>query len=404
MKLLDFITGRKNAPESERENNNPPADAEVNPLNPERDKDKPVDVLKPSGMSEEDYRAALTIFPPERVRELYQGFDPKAAEPLYEQLYRKIRQQPVSPDEKQIRAARTLANLGDALGLIVQSVAASQGSYIDPRNPDRSATVQTLQGINRLKEAYQKNRNAYDMGLLSAGQQDLEGARQRYDKDRATLLDFLLKMRDNANRDKRFQGEMEYKYERLKSDEAARRDRKKHYDSADQVARAKLGIEQQKLSGGVTPPGYLDFFDRNTGITYRVPERKWKANFTQIFNQIKEELYKQYPLLKTEERMGKLKAADKEEYVKQFMYSNPEALGFLDDIAENKFQDGKPSKQTEPAIQLKPEEMEAMKGIVDEYTQKQVSERETLVALSRYLKAQGYTRDEIERIIRMITH
>lgn len=352
---------------------------------------------KPAGMTDEDYRAALSVFSPQRIEELYAGFDPASVEPFYEQLYRSVRHSPDIPDEQRISAARNIAGLGDALGLIAQTVAASQDSFIDIRNPDESASAKTDRNINRLKESYKKDRDLYDAGISGARSKDIEGARSAYMKDRAALLAYLAKLKkdklEDAYRNKRFEGEMTYRYEGLK-------ERERQNAAANQLRREKLDWDRQKgqVTRQETPKGYMDFYNASTGITYRVAEKKWKANYTQIFNRIKEDIFRQYPRLKVADKMGTLKPSEKEEYIKQYMYDNPSALNFLDNIAEIKFKDGNPESKEE-APELPEEEITELNRIAS----KQKDEKQALRDIARYLKNRGYDRESIEKIINTIT-
>lgn len=352
---------------------------------------------KPAGMSDEDYKAALSVFSPERIAELYSGFHPESVEPFYEQLYKSVRKEPATPDEKRISAERNIAGIGDALGLLAQTVAASQGSFIDIRNPAESASAKTDLNINRLKEIYRKDRDVYDAGVLGAQTKDVESARGAYMKDRAALLAYLARLKkdklEDAYRNKRFDGEMTYKYEGLKS-------RERQSAAANQLRREKLNWDKQKgqVTKKETPKGYMDFYNASTGVTYRVPEKKWKANYTQIFNRIKEDIFRQYPRLKIAEKMGTLKPSEKEEYIKQYMYDNPSALNFLDNIAEVKFMDGEPETKNDDIPALLDEEISELNRIVG----KQKDETKALRDIASYLKGRGYDRESIEKIINAV--
>lgn len=387
--------------------NNEPELADIPALAYKAGRDEPMKVVsvpvapvkereKPEGMSEEDYEAALSVFSPERVSELYTGFDPAAVEPFYAQLYKTISRKPEEPDEKRVQSARTLAGIGDALGLIAQTVAASQDGLIDLRNPAESAAVRTGLKIDKLKDVYKRDRDVYDSGLLGNQLKDVEGARGAFMKDRAALLAYLAKLKkdklDAANRDKRFQGEMVYKYEGLRAKERQNED-------ANRYRYAKLNWDKEKAAvpKKETPKGFMDFYNPATGMTYRVAEKKWKANYSQIYNRIKEDLFKMYPALAFEEKFNKLKPSDREEYVKQYMYDNPTALNFLDNIAESKFKDGEPERQPEaPAV--REDELQEMQKIVGN----EKDEEKALRGIATYLLKQGYNRQQIEDIIRSV--
>lgn len=354
---------------------------------------------KPLGMSQEDYDAALTIFSPQRIQELYQSFDPKGIEPFYQQLYKGVRREVEEPDERRINAARNIAGVGDALGLIIQAIGAAKGGLIDRR--EDSATLRTEAGIERLKEAYKRERDAYDAGLLGAIGKDVEGARGDYMKDRAALLAYLAALRKGKTvsdlQNRKFEGEMRYKYDKLRSDEAARSEKLR----SDEAGRSdKLALEKEKLKGKTGGGGlkFIDFYNPISGMSYRVEQNKWKANYTQIYNRIKKELYKSYPMLQRLENFGELKPEQKEEYVKQFMYENPAALKLLDDIAETKYKDGEP----EPEIEL-PELTETQYRAIEEIARS--NQRDVTGAkrkIVEFLKGQGFNREQVEILMKEI--
>lgn len=358
---------------------------------------------KPAGMSDEDWNSAISVFSPKRVNELYEGFDPDSSEPFYGRLYQSVHRKPEAPDEKKVSAARNIAALGDALSLVAQGIGAAKGSFIDLRQDD--AVGRTNAGIERLNEVYKGERDRYDAGLLGSMVRDAEGARGAYAKDRASLLAYLAGLRkakaDNDYRDKKFQGEMVYRYEKMQKDAEAQKAKLKQGDRKLALDWHKADAKAKGSSGGSLK--YVDFYNPNTGISYRVEQKKWDANFTQIFNRIKDDLYKKYPALARAERYAEgVKPEVKEEFVKQFMYDNPGALKFLNDIAELSYADGKAEQK--PPVPLPPisrTQVAAIQGIVDQH---KGNEKDALRATMMYLKEQGFKREEIEAIIRkMIT-
>lgn len=354
--------------------------------------------VKPSGMSQEDYDAALAIFSPQRIQELYRNFDPAGVDPFYQRLYKGVRREAEEPDQRQINAARNLAGIGDALSLIIQTIGAAKGGLVDRRGA--LASERTEAGIERLKETYKRERDAYDAGLLGAMGKDVEGARGDYMKDRAALLAYLAALRKGKAatdwQNRKFEGEMLYKYDKLRSDEAARRDKLRSDEAG---KKDKLALEREKMrekAGGGGNLKYLDFYNPVSGVSYRVEQNKWKANYTQIYNRIKKELYRSYPVLQRLENFGELKPEQKEEYVKQYMYDNPAALKFLDDIADRKYKDGEP----EAEVQL-PELTEVQYRAIEEIAR---TNRRDVTGAKRkiveFLKAQGFDRGQVEILMK----
>lgn len=388
MGLLDYIYNEGKGGNEEQQNEKSVED------------EKKLLQLKPPSMPEEDFKAALSVFSPERISELYNGFDPQSTKPFYEQLYKVVKTSPVEPDEKRLQASRNLASLGDALSLIIQSIAATQGSFIEKRDPRLSASHQADLNIQRLKDVYKKDKEVYDTGLIGAQMKDIEGNQSLYQHNRAALLNLLAKMREANFRNKRFIGEMNYRYDKLKNDEKEQKLRIRQLAASNQLKREKLDWDKARhqLIQKDTPKGYIDFYNSQTGMTYRVAEKKWKANYTQIFNQIKNDLFKIYPLLKSAEKLGSLKPSEKEEYVKQFMYDNPDAIGFLESIADKKFQDGTPIPKPE-IPQLTEIQFRAISALAQKY---QKDEIKALSEIANFLKSQGFKQEDVKALLKAI--
>lgn len=225
----------------------------------------------------------------------------------------------------------------------------------------------------------------------------LRGGRNAYYRERTALLNYLTSLRkariENTFRDKKFNGEMVYRYEKMKQDEEARKER-----AEQQAARLALDWHKAETKGNGGSLKYMDFYNPVTGMSYRVEQNKWKANYTQIYDRIKDELYKDYPRLKNAEKWGELKPEQKEEFVKQYMYQNPDAMKFLDDIAELKYEDGTPSEKQQPALPpLSASQIEMIQDIV---RNNRKDERQALLKTMHYLKEQGFSRDQVYVIIR----
>lgn len=372
------------------------------PLEVRRAEDEPVEmqpmVVKPPTMPLEDWKTALTVFPPERVKEIYGQFDPEDVRPFFQNVYESVFKKPEEPDEKKMAASRNMAGIGDALSLIAQSIAAANDSFIEKRDPAKSATAQTDANTERLRDLYRKERANYDAGYWGAQMKDYDGAKGDFARDRAALLALLAKRRDDANRDKRFNGEMVYKYEKMGGDDADKKARLKLQAEGNAIKRAQLAWqkEKSKIPGKETPKGFMDFYDSETGMTYRVAEKKWKANYTQIFNRIKGELFKSYPLLQSQDRLGSLKPSDKEEYVKQYMYDNPTSMKFLENIADTKFQDGQPEPVAElPSVSQ--EQYDVISGIAKKNRK---DETKAIQEIAVYLKGEGFKQEEIVTLLK----
>lgn len=376
--------------------------AKMHQLDYKEGRDEPVDlkpiVVKPSTMPLEDWKTALAVFPPERVKQIYGQFNPDDVRPFFQNVYESVFKKPEEPDEKKMAASRNMAGIGDALSLIAQSIAAANDSFIEKRDPMQEATARTDATHERLREAYRKERDGYNAGFWGARLKDFDDAKGDYQRDRAALLGLLAKKQADAERDRRLIGEMNYKYQKMGADDADKKERLKRQDEANRIRWAQLAWQKEKgkLPKRDTPKGYLDFYDPTTAMTYRVADKKWKANFTQIFDRVKGELYKKYPLLQSQERLGSLKPSEKEEYVKQYVYDNPTALKFLENIAETTFKDGEPEPVVElPSVSL--EQYDVISGIAKKNRK---DETKAIQEIAVYLKEQGFKQDEIVKLLK----
>lgn len=149
---------------------------------------------KPEGMTDDDYKAALSFLPPERIQQLYGNFDPNSAEPFYEKLYKSIKKDP-EYDEKKERAARSMGSIGDALSLLAQIAGGGGEGLIERRGPDKLPSAGTNKMIEEWKERYRKDRDTYDAGLMSSRLNDIQQARADYQKDKSTMLSGIFNAR-----------------------------------------------------------------------------------------------------------------------------------------------------------------------------------------------------------------
>lgn len=403
MSLSDYLPGKKQIlsagiPEDERDRLVKMRQLEYKEGNNEPPKGINTKIIKPETMSDDDWQTALSIFPPERVVELYNTFEPSSSVPFYEKLYQSIYKKPVAPDEKKMQAARSMAGIGDALSLIVQSIAAGKGSFIEKRDSANDAITKTDAVNERLREIYRRERDNYNAGFWGSQLKDTETARGQYQRDRAALLALLAKQKDNSYRNQRFWGEMLYKLNKAEVDETDKKKKLKLQQDTNQIRRDYLTWqrEKNKLPRKETPKGYLDFFDPSTAMTYRVAEKKWKANFSQIYNRVKSELFKKYPLLESQEKLGNLKPSEKEEYVKQYMYDNSNALKFLENIAETSFKDGEPEPELKLPV-LTDVQYNSIEALAKKYHK---DETKVLSEIASYLKSQGFNQKDIKTLLR----
>lgn len=305
----------------------------------------PVKPASLNWMSDDEYKEVSKYIPPERINQIYNGFDAKSSEPLYETLYKATHKAPEIPDERKEKAARTVAGVTDALKTLIQGVAGFKGAYI-PKDDRPGALESVSKEQQRLKDIYKTDRERYDAGLYQSTLADLEAARKGYNTDRATLLNVLNNLRTQGLQRDINDAKLKYQAEkdRLAREERGRRDaatadyRKQSLEIGRMNAAANMTrANNSGSSSRSTNKGEIEFFDANTGTTYKVNEKKFKYNAPQMFEILKddilandEKLNKQYRRAK-----GKITLQEREDAVKRYMYDNPEAMKFLGEISNS---------------------------------------------------------------------
>lgn len=305
---------------------------------------------RPNWMSDDDWKEATQYYSPERISQLYKGFDPKSADPFYSTLYKSTIKGPEVPDEKRIKASNTIAGITDALSLITQGITGVAGGYIPEQKG--SAIKQNADYVQRLRDIYKAERDRYNAGLYQSTIRDIESAKLGYDRDKSGLLDIIRNSRRLKNEKDIAADRWKYQAEKDRMDrEMKEKDMKADAD----YKKDKLNIERQNAlanmlrasktgTGGSSRSlknGDLEFFDANTASTYTVNEKKFKANAPQMFLMLKEEIFADDENLRKRynSRKGKLSLQEQEDAVKKYMYDNPEAMKFLGMISKNVDQD-----------------------------------------------------------------
>lgn len=308
----------------------------------------PVLNVKPASlnwMSDDEYNEVSKYIPAERINQIYNGFDPKSSEPIYQTIYKSTHKTPEVPDERKEKAARTIAGVTDALKLLVQGVSGAKGAYI-PKDERPGALEATSDKLKKLRDLYKTDRERYESGLYQSTLADLENARKGYNTDRATLLGVLNSLRSQKTQRDINEARLRYQAEKDKANmDFKEREAKANAD----YRKDRLNIDRQNAfanmvrankadsSSGSAKKGEVEFFDANTGKTYTVKEKKFKYNAPQMFEILKddilasdEKLSKQYKRSK-----GKITLQEQEDAVKKYMYNNPKAMKFLESISDN---------------------------------------------------------------------
>lgn len=295
-------------------------------------------IQKPEWMTDDDYSAATSILPPDRVQQLYGKFDPNSAEPFYEKLYKSIKKDP-EYDEKKERAARSMGSIGDALSLLAQIAGGGGEGLIERRGPDKLPSAGTNKMIEEWKERYRKDRDTYDAGLMSSRLNDIQQARADYQNDRNSMLSVIFNDRKQRVDDERFRIGKEFEKEKfewgkeVKEKEFQLRERGMKAEEAHRAA--ILQVQKERLEfqrGKAFDKGNADFYDPRTNTGYFISKDKWNRNYPQFKNILLND-----PNLDTIERLRLQNAKGKEleEIIKSTMYSNPDAMDLLRKISDN---------------------------------------------------------------------
>lgn len=369
---------------------------------------------RPDWMSDEDWKEATLYYSPERISQLYKGFDPKSVDPFYSTLYKSTMKAPDVPDEKRIKASNTIAGVTDALSLITQGIAGVSGGYIPELKG--SAVKQNTDYVQRLRDIYKDDRNRYDAGLYQSSLRDIELARQGYDRDRSGLLGVIKNSRSLKNERDIAGAKNALEMQKWRSQE----ERLTNQAKADtDYKRKKLNIDRQNAAanmlraskagaGGSSRSlknGDLEFFDANSATTYTVNEKKFKANAPQMFKLLREEIFADDENLRKRynSRKGKFSLQEQEDAVKKYMYDNPEAMKFLGKISKDVDQDKslieKTANDDTNSFGLNNNQLGTIENFIG---RSEGDDKSAIRDIASYLKSEGFGKDDIINIIRKL--
>lgn len=369
---------------------------------------------RPAWMSDDDWKEATQYYSPERISQLYKGFDPKSVDPFYSTLYKSTMKAPDVPDEKRIKASNTIAGVTDALSLITQGIAGVSGGYIPELKG--SAVKQNSDYVQRLRDIYKYDRSRYDAGLYQSTLRDIELARQGYDRDRSGLLGVIQNSRRLKNakdiagaKNVLEQQKWKSQEERLADDS---KERARHNQFMESIASKNAAANMTRATKTGTGSGSrslkngdLEFFDANTASTYTVNEKKFKANAPQMFKLLKEDIFADDENLRKRynSRKGKLSLQEQEDAVKKYMYDNPEAMKFLGKISKDVDQDKSLIEETVNAdtnsFGLNNDQLGTIENFIG---RSEGDDKSAIRDIASYLKSEGFGKDDIINIIRKL--
>lgn len=289
---------------------------------------------RPDWMSEEEWNAATQYYSPERISQLYKGFDPNSVEPFYQSLYKTTRRNPTIPDEKRIQAANNIASAADGLRLIVQGISGAKGAYIP--EDKTSAMGNNDAYVQRLRDLYKADRDKYDSGLYQSVLTDIEAARQGYNRDRSGLLGVIQNtarmknQRDIANARNTLEADkFRQQQERLNTQHE---EEIRHNKAMEGISgrNADANVQRAKSSvgrGNQTEP----YYDPNTGTTYLLKKNVFKTIYPRIFKEMENDVFKGDPSEK--KKYKDLNPSERMNYVLAHWPESPSAVRLMKELA-----------------------------------------------------------------------
>ncbi|RHJ77705.1 hypothetical protein [Parabacteroides sp. AM08-6] len=323
--------------ENQQNNTAKNEDAESTMLKPETSAVVPnvSAAARPDWMSEEEWNAATQYYSPERISQLYKGFDPNSVEPFYQTLYKTTRRNPTIPDEKRIQAANNIASAADGLRLIVQGIAGAKGAYIPE---DKTSAMRNNDAyVQRLRDIYKADRDKYDSGLYQSVLTDIEMARQGYNRDRSGLLGVIQNaarmknQRDIANAKnaldlQKWQSDQDWRKVQAKATEEYR-EKQLGIARMNADANVQRAIKSSTGKDNQTEP----YYDPNTGTTYHLKKNVFKTIYPRIFKELENDVFKGDPSEK--QKYKALSPSERMNYVLAHWPESPSAVRLMKELS-----------------------------------------------------------------------
>lgn len=300
---------------------------------------------KPNWMTDDDFKEATQYFSPDQLNKLYKDFDPQSATPLFQDLYKASIKAPEVLDEKRIKASNTIAGVADALSLLTQGIAGANGAYIPKM--DQSSLKQNSDYVQRMRDIYKADRDRYNAGLFESSSRDIEAARQGHVRDRNTLLGVIQNARKLKTSKEIAGAKSNADMHKIRLQQEAKgiteTERIRHNKEMERIASKNAETNSVRASkGGSTSSqrGYTDWYNPNTGYSYKLKENNIKAVVPQIFKEFEKDIFKGNS---TEKRKYEaLSPSERYNYVQAHWMESPSAVAILEQIAEGKEGDGTP--------------------------------------------------------------
>jgi len=387
---------------------------------------KPVEL---DWMDDDTYNAATSYMNPDEIAKVYKGYNPNDSQPFFQSIYKEKIQAPEKLDEKQVKKASNLAAISDALTLIGQGAAGFAGGNV---TPVQSAQPGNDANTNRFRELYRARNERYQQGLYGAATQDYVQGRMLHDKDRAGLLSVIQKAKALKNQkqisDAKNQVDM-FKFSNdldLKKKSAAETERhNKQVEAAAYMRASRTGSSGKSAS---TNKNIVEYYDPSSGSFLQIDKNRLAGSMAQVFDALNSDksvftsdnVRAQYDAMSPSERINFVQQNwTKSKKAKELMYAmssgqtkatnvpvddsgiSPE----LTKLAAPAYSKGNgPLRPMDQAAEqsggsIPEDHMKDMQLIVDQ--NKDEATQKTKMA--KYLKSQGYSKDDIKTILKTIT-
>lgn len=140
-------------------------------------------------LSDEQYQALSKVATDSQI---YNWLHPTSSTSnILQQLYETNIKKPDAPNEDSLNKARTVANIGDALGSLAELISGANGATIEKRDMSKSATAQQDSKEEAIRALYNKDLDEYNKGHMNSQYQDYMNNLQQAAANREAMLGAL---------------------------------------------------------------------------------------------------------------------------------------------------------------------------------------------------------------------
>lgn len=229
-----------------------------------------------------------------------------------EQYYKDNNKQP-EYDAKKAKNKRLMAGIADGVSMLGRMWSVGKGAYTGSIDPGKTELAKVLAEDKEEKSKYEKLKQMYDSGLLSAKMQDMQMEMNKYKTDTGNIQSILankakqdLSIRQAEQTAKRQADEAVRKQANWEAEQEFKKGQQdslnKYRNSqlTQQRARDKASVENTKArteayvkkSQGANNTKSVPFYFKD-GTAIDVPEKVWKANYPVLADMLVEQGVKQ---------------------------------------------------------------------------------------------------------------